>query len=96
MQYFVTLQSRCKGRTKPEVSTEIIQLYESRNRGRFGPIGQEFLRVLEEQNFPIDELLLFGSSRSAGRTYIFRGKEVKVKELCHNDDFKGSTSLSLR
>lgn len=57
--------------------------------GASGAVGQEFLRVLEEQNFPIDELLLFGSSRSAGRTYIFRGKEVKVKELCHNDDFKG-------
>ena len=57
--------------------------------GASGAVGQEFLRVLEEQNFPIDELLLFGSSRSAGRTCIFRGKEVKVKELCHNDDFKG-------
>ena len=45
--------------------------------------------MLEEQNFPIDELLLFGSSRSAGRKYAFRGKEITVKELCHSDDFKG-------
>lgn len=57
--------------------------------GASGAVGQEFLRVLEEQNFPIDELLLFGSSRSAGRKYTFRGKEITVKELCHNDDFKG-------
>ena len=57
--------------------------------GASGAVGQEFLRVLDEQNFPIDELLLFGSSRSAGRTYKFRGKDIEVKELKHNDDFKG-------
>lgn len=57
--------------------------------GASGAVGQEFLRVLDEQNFPIDELMLFGSKRSAGRTYTFRGKEYVVKELCHNDDFKG-------
>ena len=57
--------------------------------GASGAVGQEFLRVLDEQQFPIDELLLFGSKRSAGRTYTFRGKEVTVKELQHNDDFRG-------
>ena len=57
--------------------------------GVSGAVGQEFLRVLDQQNFPFDELVLFGSSRSAGRTYTFRGKDYVVKELCHNDDFKG-------
>ena len=57
--------------------------------GASGAVGQEFLRVLDERNFPIDELLLFGSSRSAGRAYTFRGKQIVVKELKHNDDFKG-------
>ena len=58
--------------------------------GASGAVGQEFLRVLDEQNFPIDELRLFGSSRSAGRKYSFRGKEYTVKELTKNpDDFKG-------
>ncbi len=57
--------------------------------GANGAVGQEFLRVLDEQNFPIDELTLFGSQRSAGRKYTFRGKEYTVKELKHNDDFKG-------
>ena len=57
--------------------------------GASGAVGQEFLRVLEERNFPIDELLLFGSQRSAGRKYTFRGKEIEVKLLQHNDDFKG-------
>lgn len=57
--------------------------------GASGAVGQEFLRVLAEQHFPVDELLLFGSSRSAGRKYAFGGKEIEVRELKHNDDFKG-------
>ena len=56
--------------------------------GASGAVGQEFLRVLDERNFPIDELLLFGSQRSAGTKYTFRGKEIEVKLLQHNDDFK--------
>src|SRR6056297_1113614 len=57
--------------------------------GVSGAVGQEFLRVLNERNFPLDELVLFGSSRSAGKQYEFRGKKLTVKELKHNDDFKG-------
>lgn len=57
--------------------------------GVSGAVGQEFLRVLDEQNFPIDELLLFGSERSAGRTYEFRGEKHTVRLLQHNDDFRG-------
>lgn len=56
--------------------------------GASGAVGQEFLRVLEERNFPMDELTLFGSERSAGKKYTFRGKELEVKLLQHNDDFK--------
>ncbi len=57
--------------------------------GASGAVGQEFLRVLDERNFPVDELVLFGSERSAGRTYSFRGKDYTVRLLQHNDDFKG-------
>lgn len=57
--------------------------------GASGAVGQEFLRVLEEREFPADELLLFGSQRSAGSKFKFRGKELEVKLLQHNDDFKG-------
>lgn len=56
--------------------------------GASGAVGQEFLRVLADRNFPLDELVLFGSERSAGRRYMFRGMEHEVKLLCHNDDFK--------
>lgn len=57
--------------------------------GASGAVGQEFLRILEERPLPVDELLLFGSERSAGQTYMFRGKPVTVKLLRHNDDFRG-------
>ena len=57
--------------------------------GVSGAVGQEFLRVLDERNFPFDELVLFGSARSAGQVYNFRGVDYTVKELKHNDDFRG-------
>ena len=51
-------------------------------------MGQEFLRVLEERDFPLDELVLFGSARSAGNQYTFKGETLTVKELRENDDFQ--------
>lgn len=58
--------------------------------GVSGAVGQEFLRVLDEQDFPLDELVLFGSERSAGRKYTWRGKEYTVQLLREEpDDFKG-------
>lgn len=56
--------------------------------GASGAVGQEFMRILAERNFPIDNLLLFGSERSAGRKYTFKGKEYEVRLLKHGDDFK--------
>ena len=56
--------------------------------GASGAVGQEFLRILDQRNFPMDELVLFGSERSAGTKYMFRGKEIEVKLLQDNDDFK--------
>ena len=56
--------------------------------GASGAVGQEFLRILAERNFPMDELVLFGSERSAGKKYSFKGKEYEVKLLQHNDDFQ--------
>ena len=56
--------------------------------GASGAVGQEFLRILAEREFPIDELVLFGSKRSAGTKYAFKGKEYEVQLLQHNDDFR--------
>ncbi|MCF8378795.1 MAG: aspartate-semialdehyde dehydrogenase [Bacteroidales bacterium] len=57
--------------------------------GVSGAVGQEFLKVLDNRNFPLTELVLFGSGRSAGNEYTFKGKKLVTKELKHNDDFKG-------
>ena len=65
------------------------KLYNVAVVGASGAVGQEFLKVLEERDFPIAELTLFGSPRSAGSTYKFKGKDITVKLLQHNDDFKG-------
>ena len=71
--------------------------------GVSGAVGQEFLSILENHPMQIEELRLFGSKRSAGSTYRFRGEDIIVRELQHNDDFEdidvalcsagGSTSL---
>ena len=57
--------------------------------GASGAVGQELLKILAERHFPVDDLRLFGSSRSAGTQYTFCGKEYTVEELHHGDQFRG-------
>ena len=57
--------------------------------GASGAVGQELLRVLEQRQFPISELRLFGSERSAGKKYLFCGEEHTVRLLQHDDAFRG-------
>ena len=57
--------------------------------GASGAVGQELLRVLEEQKFPVTNLRLFGSQRSAGQKYNFGDKEIEVELLSHDSDFSG-------
>ncbi|MHC4726006.1 MAG: aspartate-semialdehyde dehydrogenase [Planctomycetota bacterium] len=49
--------------------------------GVTGAVGQEFLRILEERDFPFDSLKMLASSRSAGKKIEFKGKEYTVEEL---------------
>ncbi|MCY6960372.1 aspartate-semialdehyde dehydrogenase [Clostridium brassicae] len=49
--------------------------------GATGMVGNKFLEVLAERNFPIDTLYLFASKRSAGKTLQFKGKDFVVEEL---------------
>lgn len=49
--------------------------------GATGAVGKELLSVLEKRNFPISELRLYASARSAGRSMLFRGKELPVEAL---------------
>ena len=55
--------------------------------GVTGAVGQEFLTVLAERKFPIGQLRLLASGRSAGKTIEFMGTTYTVEELTH-DSFK--------
>ncbi len=49
--------------------------------GVTGAVGQEFLKILEERDFPFDSLKMLASSRSAGKKIKFKSKEYVVEEL---------------
>lgn len=52
--------------------------------GATGAVGREMIKVLEERNFPINELRLLASARSVGKKITFCGKEIEVKEATEN------------
>ena len=56
--------------------------------GATGAVGQEFMRVLEQRNFPFEKITFLASSRSAGKPITFKGKTYTVQEL-KEDSFKG-------
>jgi aspartate-semialdehyde dehydrogenase len=56
--------------------------------GATGAVGVELIRCLEERRFPLSELRLFASARSAGKTLPFRGARLTVRELTE-DSFRG-------
>jgi len=51
--------------------------------GANGAVGEEILRVLEDVDFPHAKIVPLASSRSAGKTVEFQGKEIVIKELTH-------------
>ena len=55
--------------------------------GATGAVGKTFLDILSERKFPIDNLKLLASSKSAGKKMQYNGKEYTVEELTH-DSFK--------
>lgn len=56
--------------------------------GVTGAVGQEFLNILEQRNFPVDKLVCLASERSVGKTITFKGNTYKVELLTENS-FKG-------
>ena len=56
--------------------------------GASGAVGQELIRLVEERDFPCDTIRLFGSERSAGRSYTVKGREVTVELLEEGDTFR--------
>ena len=49
--------------------------------GASGAVGQELLRLLEDRSFPIKELRLLASKRSAGSTHAWKGSTLKIQEV---------------
>ena len=56
--------------------------------GATGAVGVELIRCLEERRFPLKELRLYASARSAGKTLSYRGEQLAVREL-KDDSFRG-------
>ena len=52
--------------------------------GATGMVGRTFIKILEERQFPIDNIYLFSSAKSAGTTVEFAGKKIIVEELNEN------------
>jgi aspartate-semialdehyde dehydrogenase len=49
--------------------------------GATGAVGQEFLRLFEERQFPVSNLRLLASARSAGKTFQYKGQDLRVEEV---------------
>ena len=53
--------------------------------GATGAVGKTLLRILEQRKFPVDQIFLLASERSAGETVLFNGKKVLVQNLAEFD-----------
>ena len=62
--------------------------------GASGMVGRKMLQVLEERNFPVDNLYPMASSRSAGKSITFKGREYAIEELC-DTSFKKDIDIAL-
>ncbi|MGB2692483.1 MAG: aspartate-semialdehyde dehydrogenase, partial [Thermodesulfobacteriota bacterium] len=52
--------------------------------GASGAVGQEMMEILEQRNFPINELRLLASERSVGKELDFKGSKIKIQKLDEN------------
>ena len=59
-----------------------MKLYTVAILGATGAVGQEMMKILEERNFPVGKLIPLASARSAGKTLVFKGEEVTIREAC--------------
>ena len=61
--------------------------------GATGNVGREIIQILEEKNFPVDQLFLLASSRSKGQSIEFRGEQLIVEDLAEFDFSKAHIGL---
>ena len=59
-----------------------MKLYTVAILGATGAVGQEMINILQERNFPVGKLIPLASSRSVGKTVLFKGEEVAIAEAC--------------
>ncbi|AXY25662.1 aspartate-semialdehyde dehydrogenase [Suicoccus acidiformans] len=62
--------------------------------GASGVVGRKIVQVLEERDFPVGELSLFSSARSAGQTIPFKGEEITIQELTE-DSLKAPIQIAI-
>ncbi len=62
--------------------------------GATGVVGRKMIQVLEERNFPVNQLFLFASKRSAGKTLTYKGETVTIQELTE-DSLKAPIEIAL-
>ena len=55
--------------------------------GATGAVGIEMVKMLEKRDFPIGNLVLFASSRTAGKKLSFKGKEIVVEDINKITDY---------
>ena len=56
--------------------------------GATGAVGQEMIKILQERDFPVEELIPLASARSVGKTVLFKGREVAIRLACE-EAFQG-------
>ncbi len=61
--------------------------------GATGNVGREIIQILEDKNFPVDQLFVLASSRSKGQTIEFRGEQLIVEDLAEFDFSKAHLGL---
>ncbi len=87
----LSIALECRGDPAKKTTTKVFQimtLYNVAIAGATGAVGTDFIKLLEERNFPLKELRLLASERSAGKKIEFKGKELTV-EVLTEDSFKG-------
>lgn len=81
-------KKKTAAKVAPGEKTTAERLFNIAVVGATGAVGTEMIRILEERDFPVKELKLLASERSAGSKLEFKGKKIKVEEL-KKDSFKG-------
>ena len=71
----------------------MTELFDVAVVGATGAVGEAMISILAERNFPVGKLYLLASSRSAGKTLMFKGKSCRIEDLANFDFSKVQIGL---